>query len=533
MGAPRGNIKKIYDDLLANQRYEEAYLTLMDILSVVKDPSLKADGLADLAEKYRDAGRDEEAVLLMKRASDTNPEAIGYREIYNMWKKNVDPRQSKGTYCPYCNSSIEQNQALCPNCLRRMVICSQCQYPNKIFHQQCFSCGNSLSPYDVWIPRKNEYRSSYVPRQGKITTSNKWTYSFHTPIRNEFLPNVPSPVIAGDIIICPHPDDLGVIKSLVGLKIETGEVLWEWHTGDLLTYPSAPIPIGSFLYLFSRKTLRRRFIDMETAESFSICSHQTLAPQGYLQPLAFSYQDMTFIILVLDKALFVYKIPLHEYEFIEVALKKENDKIAGIAWDGKSVAIISRKGEILSLRDELHIQSLKILEGEVEICSPPCVFEKDIYFEFMYRNEFRRRICAFNLEERKLVTAELEHEEGCNPEHLHWQIPFLTHKNGILISSDLYSRIYIGRREGDVIITIPKELEITNGITNIFQEFSGLLGSYLISSVGNLFFCVDIQSPDEKSWGHLDSPVIAQPAISQKGLLFFLCTRGLHCYEII
>ena len=533
MAELRGNIK-LYDDLLANNRYEQAYLIMMEMLSGVKNPSLKADMLAELAVKYRDAGRDEEAVLLMKRAWETNPQAVGYREIYNMWRKKLESRQMKGLHCPYCNSSIDQNQPLCPSCSRSIITCSQCQYPNKIFHQQCFSCGKSLLPYEVRIPRGNEYRSSYLPWQGKITTLNKkWTYSFRTPIRDEFLPNVPSPVFAGDIIICPHPDDLGVPKSLLGLNIQSGEVLWEWHTGHLLTYPSTPIPIGPFLYLFSRQTLRIRFINSETTESWSMCTHQTLVPQGYMQPLFFKHQDITFIILVLDKALLIYKIPQHEYEFIEVPLQKEEDKISGIAWNGEYAIIVSQKGEILSLREDLHIQSLKLLEGEVGICSPPCVFGKDIYFEFMYRNESRRRICAFDPEERKLVTSDLEYEEGCNPEHLHWQIPLLTHKNGILISSDLHSRIYIVRREGEILITVPKELEITNGITNIFQEFSGLLGSYLISSMGNLFFYVNIQNPDEKGWGYLDSPVIAQPAISQKGLLFFLCIDGLYCCEVI
>lgn len=535
--------KQAFEKAIAlKKEYPEAYIGLADCLwaeeQKEKAISKLEKAITTLPEEsslHGKLGTFLQAMGKFKDAAEYFNNALKYEKNdkqAQIWGRKI--RELGVPKCPYCSHDIAKVCNLCPDCLRDINICSHCQHQNILFLERCISCKKPLPPYESWVARKDNNRSSYIAWDKSINAfRKKWFYPFHSAIKQEILPNIPSPVIAGDIVIIPNPDDLGMIKSILGLNIHSGKVLWEWQIGHLLSYSCTPIPVNDSLYIPSHGYLRKRLINANSSESHKISAGEEVTPHEYCPPLHFFHKDNPFIIFASDKSLSIYNLQNEQNCIANVPFQKPDDNIAGIVWNGEKVTIISQKGEILSFGVDKKIESLQLLKGNIGICSPPCSFGKDIYFEFMYENDSQRRICVFAPDNGTIVEIELEHEEGCNSEHFHWKFPPLTSKDGVLLTSDLYSRIYTIKREEDVLITVTKEMDVSKGITNISQEFSAVMGSYLISSAGRLFFYVNLDNPEEKGLMDIGSLVIAQPAISQKGLVLFLCIDGLYCYEVV
>lgn len=436
--------------------------------------------------------------------------------------------------CPYCKTNLTLDNIYCPNCYRAIVTCSKCNYPNEIFSSQCLACREALSPYETWMARKNNNRSSCNTLNKPINAlKKKWFYPYRNVIKREVLPDIPPPVIAGDIMIVPNPNDLGRIKSFIGIKMNSGEdLLWSWDVGHDLVYSSTPVPVKGSLYIPSHGYLKKRSISATDAQSNIMNAEKKINPHEYCALLPFN-NDSSCIAIASTQVLSIYNLFNEQNVIVDIPLFIKEDQVTGVVWNGENVIILSKKGEILSLESDNKIQSLARIKGDVKICSPPCSVDKDIYFEFMYENDKIKRVGVFIQDKRKIIETELEDESDCNPKHSHWKFPPIVFKNGILLASDVYSRVYIAKRDGNHLITVPINLNISEGIVNISQEFSAMIGSYLVSSAGKTFFYVNIDNPEDKGMMNTNSPVIAQPAISQNGLIFILCVNGLHCYEVL
>lgn len=519
------------DCLWAEMQKEEAIAQLGKALEILPEASIIHWRLGSF---LRCKGELEKSAEYFKKALKFEKNDKETEKIREELKGIMNKLKTKK--CPYCDHDIGLDKNLCqnPDCLRDIALCSKCNYPNQLFHNHCFLCKSPLSLYESWLARGDNYRSSYLSFAKPINTFRKmWFYPFRAPLNQDILPDIPPPVIAGDVVIIPNPDDLGMPKSFLGLNVNSGQSLWEWQVGQLLSYTCAPMPIKEFLYIPSHGYLRKRALNTENAQANAISADKEIKPSGYLQPLSCSYKNRSYIILNSDKSLFIYDLQNEQCKIVGMKFQKKGDNIAGIVWNGEEVLILSQKGEILSLGLNGKIQTLVSLKGNVKICSPPCSYKKDIFFEFMYENDSKRRICAFAQDNGTIIETELENEDGCTAEHFHWKFPPLINKDGILLTSDSYSQVYICKREDRILIKITKEIDISNGITNISQPYSAVMGKYLISSAGNLFFYADLDNSSEKGLMDTGSVIIAQPAVNQKGLLFFLCIDGLHCYEVV
>ena len=514
--------------LWAEEQKEHAISKVKEALRIYpNDSSL----LGKLGAFLEEVGKDQEAEECYRHALN-NEKNEKQAQIWGKKLREIEKKTGRKK-CPYCSFDIAQGCDLCPRCHRGISVCPHCNHPNKLFRDQCISCRKPVLPYENWMARGDINRSSYKQWDKCINgLRKKWVYPFPIPIKQEILPNIPSPVIAGDTVIIPNPNNQGLIKSLLGLKINSGEYLWEWQIGHDLSYSCTPVPIKEFLYIPSHGYLRKRPIDGQNTQSYMISSAEQVTPFDCCLPLLHHYKGKHYIIVTSTNSLAIYDLRNEQCSILEIPLQRKTDNIAGIVWNGEKVIILSQKGEILSLDENLTVRSLKLLNDGI-MCSPPCSLKKDVYFEFMYENDAKRRVCSFSIDSGTIIDTDLEFEEDCSTKHFHWKFPPLIYKNSILLTSDLYSRIYIVKKEGHILLSVTKQIEVSKGVTEISQPFSAVMGNYLISSTRKSFFYINLENLAEKEVMDLGSLVVGQPAISEKGMLCFLCIDGLYCCEIV
>ena len=229
----------ISDCLWGEEEKEKSILKLKEALKVLPENSSL---LYKIGFYLKEIGKPKKEVEILKEAAEYLRKALNLEKnsekIKEIAKNLREIEEILGVKkCPYCNHDIAPDCNLCPNCQRDITVCSNCKYPNAFFLRLCLSCRKPLPSPETWIARGDNNRSSYIASDRTINAfKKKWFYPFRSAIKQELLPNIPSPVIAGDIVIIPNPDGPGMIKSLLGLNIHSGKDLLEWQIGHLLSY---------------------------------------------------------------------------------------------------------------------------------------------------------------------------------------------------------------------------------------------------------------------------------------------------------
>lgn len=380
------------------------------------------------------------------------------------------------------------------------------------------------------MARKDCYRSSCVSKNkshGQMNISHKDSYSFDSPITQRYLPDIPSPIIAEDIIILPDES----LKSFKGLKI-SGLKDTFWKSGlqvHRLTYSSTPIYVHPYLFFPVENSIKRvKIIDTKaTLETIStkhkLKLHPYCSPITYLNIVIFPFRDHVYC----------YDIDEEKGEYISLDLSDQQDTLRSPVIFNGELIFTSQKGEILKL--DILTQSI-IKEDSISvngIYSAPCVLGENLYFEFFDETSKKRNIAAYAPADGSFVMETLSNE-ACSKEDIHYNFSPIVFHDSVLIASDESAVYYQIRRLGETLEVIPLELNIQAGhqkIVRVSHEFSTVYGSYLISKCDGGFFYVDLDNLTFNKIENLVSNMIAQPVI-HKSKVYFLCQKGLEVFQL-
>ena len=371
------------------------------------------------------------------------------------------------------------------------------------------------------MPRRNASRSSHISiNNSKINNfQEKWFYGFDTPIKINPSYNIPSPIIANGLLIIPDPN----MERLLALNLSNGKK--KWQTDRIctnLTYASSPVFTCTNLLLARSKIIQQ--IDLDFGELTYFANDGIELLDILSTPLIYD----EWIFFPLSNGIYIYDWQIEKGNFIS----NISDAQDPIIFKDK-VMILSKSGE--SLLFEPSIISTKnerktLIENAV--CSAPCVSGEMIYFEVYHKR--KRKICAYNPTDEHLVITDFENER-CKKDHLHFNFPPLAYKDGVIVASDTYPRLYYARCVGDEMDIIPIDIEIKVGpiqIRRISHIFSIIIGTYFISKYQNGFFYLNLEDSKVKGMEFFgfDDEVLIQP-IANQNQLFFLCRNGVQCYS--
>lgn len=378
------------------------------------------------------------------------------------------------------------------------------------------------------MARRNAYRSSYD--SGFIDWSHineVWAHHFRSSIAQEFLPDIPSPIIAWDMLIIPSPSMdsfLGYLTS-DGKEIGSNSIL-----GVRLSYASTPVYINPFLIFATDGAIYGLTLNGDRILSRQVLVDPRIQPMRFNPPIA-----------VRDKAFFtfkdwilIYTPSTDSYRFIPIKLPRSDDLLRSPVLHIDELIFLSRFGEILYLElESCKIHSLRKRTRKLiseSIYSPPCLVDSRLYFEFLNMNGLRG-IYIYNLAKDEIIMHPIE-EEVCSPNDTHLDFPPIGFKEGVLISSDISPRLYY------VLPTkvVPIDVRIQTGrlrLHKISHIFSCTLGNRLVGKAPGGFFHLDLLNPTD---GTIDifrpaTEVISQP-LNYGNRLFFVNKDGARCLSI-
>lgn len=383
------------------------------------------------------------------------------------------------------------------------------------------------------MSRRDSHRSSTEEISKKWSRlADLWSYKFSSGFTQEFLPDIPSPIMANDMVIVPDPG----LQSFIGIGTNDGHGLGSPKIlGGRLSYASTPVYVNPFLIFALNGALYQICFDEDGLSSNLILSDSRIQLVDYCAPVA--TEEVT--IFGLRKWILIYKPKTGEAEFIPYKFRRKDDHLLSpVQWE-KEAVFLSRFGQILRAafdenkpdKDNLSIEEIGELGGN--ICSTPCLLEDRIYFEVLALKGLRRSICEYSLSGNGPLGIEGLEEGICSPMDTRLYFPFLVFQRGIILSSDLGPRLYYVQG-GDPIKVTPIDIKIKKDNLKIYQIshiFASILGSRLIGKIPKGFFSVDLLHPEE---GTIDifrpeTELIGQP-INSGCRLFFMTRTGVRCY---
>ncbi len=386
---------------------------------------------------------------------------------------------------------------------------------------------------EVWaMARKDCYRSSFVPLgelQVRIGISQQGYLSFDSPINPGFLPDIPCPIVAGDIAVFPD----GSMKSFRGVKVSNiNEVVWKPGVlADRLIYSSTPVYVPPYLFFSLGNSIRRVNLSKPNPSIEPLVANPKFQMSPYCAPTAYE----NIVIFAFRECIYCYDLDEKEGNVISLNTVDSQDILRSpVICDGE-VMILSRKGRIFTLD---ILAEFAVKENTIPIkgtYSAPCVIESNVYFEIFDEEHNSRKIAAYCPKDGSYVIRDLskEFEELCSQEDLHLNFSPLVFRDTVLVASDVSPVFYQVRRIESLLEVIPLELDIQVGhqkVVSVSHVFSTVLGSYLISKSEQGFFYVKLEDLSFNSINNLISGMVTQPIIVDKDRIFFLCRDGIECF---
>lgn len=383
--------------------------------------------------------------------------------------------------------------------------------------------------FSVWtMARKDCYRSSFIPLgelQGKINITQQDYFSFDSPVNPVFLPNIPSLVVAGDMIVFPDVS----MKTFRGVKISNiNEVVWKpGMLADRLTYSSTPVYMSPYLFFSLGNSIRRVDLSKPNPSIESLVADPKLQMSPYCAPTAYE----NIVIFAFRECVYCYDLDEDKGNFISLDIIDQEDILRSpVICDGELI-ILSQSGRIFII-DILTGCLIKADTLPIKgIYSAPCVMGNNIYFEIFDEELNSRKVGAYCPKDGSIVTEELT-DELCSPEDMHLNFSPLVFGDTVLVASDVSPVFYKVRRTGSLLENIPLELDIQVGhqrVTSVFHVFSVVVGSYLISKSMQGFFYVNLDDPSSNRIENMNSEMVTQPIVNGERV-FFLCKDGIECF---
>jgi tetratricopeptide (TPR) repeat protein len=379
------------------------------------------------------------------------------------------------------------------------------------------------------MAKKDCCRSSSV----KIDKANKMigishqiSSPFTQPINQTLLPDIPSPIAAGDMIVFPD-SSLTSFKAVNAATID--ETAWKSVLlADRLAYASTPVYVPPYLFFSIGNSLRR--LDLRS-------------PQPCLEPLAANFKWHTVpycapaaflgnVIFTFNEGIYCYDAEEERGNFIPLNISEPGDVLRSpVICDGELI-LLSKKGNIFIL-DLLAGSVIKQDKIQIKgVYSAPCVLNDNVYFEIFSEENHKRNAAAYCAKDGSLIIKEFENEV-CSNEDLHFNFSPLVFQNNVLVASDIYPIFYHVRRIGDTIEIVPLELDIQVGnqkIVRVSHEFSTVIGSYIISKCEGGFFYVNLDNPSHNRIENLMSEMAAQPIVDRRKI-YILCQGGIEIFQ--
>lgn len=386
-----------------------------------------------------------------------------------------------------------------------------------------------ITKIEVWsMARKDCYRSSFVPlgeSQGRISISQQGSLSFDTPINQKFLPDIPCPVVAGDIVVFPD----GSMKSFRGVKVSNvNEVVWKPGVlADRLTYASTPASAPPFLFFSVGNSIKCVDLSSSNSSIKNIIADSKLQISPYCAPMAYE----NIVIFAFREGVYCYDLDEEKGNFISLSIADAQDTLRSpVICDGELV-ILSHKGRIFILDILTGCLKKETAISIKGVYSAPCTVESNVYFELFDETNNSRKIAAYSTEDGSLALEDLG-AELCSQEDMHLNFSPLHFRDSVLVASDMSALFYRICRTGKLFETTPLELDIQIGhqrIVSVSHVFSTVLGSYLISKSEQGFFYVNLDDLSSYRIENLISEMVTQPIVD-KDRIFFLCRNGVESF---
>ncbi|MEW5768703.1 MAG: hypothetical protein AB1797_14020 [bacterium] len=359
-----------------------------------------------------------------------------------------------------------------------------------------------------------------------------WSYEFSSLFIQKFLPNIPSPIIANDMVIVPNSN----LQSFIGFGVNDGCPLPSTKVlGGRLSYASTPVYIKPFLIFTLNGVLYHISFGKDKLSLNQFISDQRIQLISYCAPMA----NEEIAVFGFADWILLYKPHTGEARFIPYKLTREDDRLLSpIQWEDE-VVFLSRFGQLLRVvfpEDDLDNAKLSMEEinGRIKdmVYSAPCLVKGRLYFESV-NSKSSRNICEYSLSRNGSFRTEVLEEGVCSPKDTHLYFSPIAFQEGVIVSSDIESKLYY-IQGGYPMRVIPINIELARGSLRVHQTshiFAFALDNYLIGKVPKGFFCLNLLHSNE---GMIEifrpaTDIIAQP-ISYSHRVFFITKASVKCY---
>ena len=360
---------------------------------------------------------------------------------------------------------------------------------------------------------------------------NLWSYEFPSPFTVESLPDIPSPIIANDMVIVPD----STLQSFVGLRISDGHCFLSPNIlGGRLSYASTPLYINPFLIFALNGGIYQISFGQDKLQLSSSVSDQRIELISYCAPMTIKETA----VFGLRGWILLYRPKTGQAKFIPCELKKENDTLLSpVGWEGEAV-FLSRFGQLCRLRIDEFEQAALLIEDieqlDDSICSAPSLVKDRLYFESL-SPEGLRSMCEYSLSGEGGLRMEGLEEGLRSQEDTHLYFPPIVFQDGVIVSSDIASCLYYVQGGYSLRIT-PIDVKVREGNLRVYQVshiFASGLGKNLIGKFPKGFFSVNLGNPEQGTIDIFRPPteIVAQP-ISYSRRVFFMTKVGVKCYAV-
>ncbi|HAW50599.1 TPA: hypothetical protein DCX16_06595 [bacterium] len=377
--------------------------------------------------------------------------------------------------------------------------------------------------YSWAMSRKDKNRSSSDANFGKWSHVKELFNYKSGKIVPSFLPNIPSMISAGDILIAPHPS----MNSFIGVWQNDGTMIkGDFILPDRLSYASSPIYIDPFVFFAVNGCIFRLTITSSLLIN-PVLEDRMIELIDYCSPVA--YENL--VIFGFKRTILIYCLD-GKYTFIDLELSKDDDFLRSSVIFEKKPVFLSGYGEIIMV-DDGKIKRLNEPFSDC-LCSAPVLFSERLYFEVV-SFDGKRMVASYDILKNSLVMDEIK-DEVCSQDHIHLNFPPVVFKDGIIISGDIGPQLYYIKESGDKLSILPIELDIKTGQYTLHQFshiLSTILGEKLVGKCPGGFFFFDISTRDGKIeiFKH-KTDVVSQPLI-RGDRIFFLTLDGIVGYKVL
>lgn len=376
-------------------------------------------------------------------------------------------------------------------------------------------------------------RTTLVRKEGPMRFRSQWHYTFPAGSLNPEEPlNLPAPIIAQDMLITFHDSRQGFI----GLDLNSGTLQWESGVlAESLDFSSTPVYRRPRLYC-AVPGFVKRLSPLDTGTPAEIVeSNHHLAPAPHTAPLAWG----EFLVFPGVSELLIYDLQRDRKSYYGMELK-DNELLRLPVVCRDKLFLFTNLARVFTWDPkEPGITLVKDLSPKVEVtCSAPCAVDQAIYFELVTR-EGHRRVGCYLPEEDRHFSRELtsDPKELCGLEHRHLLFPPIAADNGVVLCSDVFSRLYKASLAGDQMEVLPLTLgnePSSTAIDRIAQVYSSTLNSFLLSKSYGGFCVVNLLNGSAVTEVFQPQPweMISQPIVYGNKVLF-VCNEGVTCYEVL